>query len=135
MKIMCTGCKKEVEARLTNGKEMYPYRDDLAPLHFWVCDACGAFVGTHMKNKKEPLKPLGFLTSPDVKAWRMQIHRALDPLWKADLIKRGQAYAYISNRIGRTYHTGEIYDVEDGKKIYAIVLELKDRIAPGPWNK
>lgn len=134
MKIICTGCETDVDARLTYGREMYPHRSDLASMPFWVCDECGAFVGTHWKTK-DPLKPLGFLATPEVKKWRKIIHGILDPLWESRKIKRGQAYAYVSNRIGRTYHTGAIYNVEDARKIYAIVLELKNKIAPGPWNK
>lgn len=34
MKIYCTGCGKDVEARLTNGKEHYPSRPDLTTYRF-----------------------------------------------------------------------------------------------------
>ncbi len=131
MKIFCTGCAAYVEARLTDGSEMYPHREDLWSLIFWVCDTCHAFVGTHKKSNK----PLGFLATPEVKTWRKNIHAILDPLWKGHKISRGRAYAYISHRIGRTYHTAEIYNVEEGKKIYKIVLALKMDLAPGPWDK
>lgn len=134
MHIYCTGCGREVEARLTNGAEMYPHRTDLASMPFWIHDECGAFVGTHHKTKHK-LKPLGFLATPEVKKWRKIIHDILDPLWRNKKIKRTKAYAYISNRIGHTYHTGEIYSVEEGKQIYEIVLELKMRIDPSPFNR
>ena len=111
MQIYCTGCSHDVEARLTDGYEMYKSRKDLYDLVFWVCPTCGAFVGTHSKNNK----PLGFLATPQVKVWRKNIHAILDPLWKSKKIKRGKAYAYISYRLGRTYHTAEIYSVEEGK--------------------
>lgn len=29
MKIYCTGCEEDVEARLTDGQERYPHRPDL----------------------------------------------------------------------------------------------------------
>lgn len=134
MQIYCTGCGREVEARLTSGAEMYPHREDLAELPFWVHDECGSFVGTHHKTKNKT-RPLGFLATPEVKKWRKIIHTILDPLWRSGKIKRTKAYAYISNRIDRTYHTGEIYTVEEGRAIYEIVRELKDKIDPGPWNK
>jgi hypothetical protein len=133
MTIYCTGCNADVVARLTDGTEMYPHREDLAAMPFWVCDTCGAFVGTHHKTN-DRLKPLGFLATPEVKRWRMIIHKILDPLWREKKIKRGKAYAHISNKIGRTYHTGEIYSVEDGRHIYQIVKALKQRLDPGPWN-
>ncbi len=129
--IYCIGCDKEIEARLTTGKEMYPHRADLAEMQFWKCDTCGSFVGCH----KGSTRPLGYLASQEIKTWRKNIHMILDPLWKSKKIGRSQAYAYIGNRIGRTYHTAEIYSVEEGKQIYEIVKTLKEKLDPGPWNK
>lgn len=134
MTIYCTGCSADVVARLTDGTEMYPHRPDLAAMPFWVHDVCGSFVGTHHKTRNKH-KPLGFLASPEVKKWRKIIHATLDPLWKSGKIKRGQAYAFISHRIGHTYHTGEIYSVEEGRHIYEIVKELKNKLDPSPWDR
>jgi hypothetical protein len=50
MKLYCTGCEHEVEARLTNGEERYPHRPDLYELPFWKCDACSGYVGCHHKT-------------------------------------------------------------------------------------
>lgn len=133
--IFCTGCEIEVEARLTDGMEMYPSRPDLKLLKFYVCDICGAFVGCHKGRVDDCIRPLGFLATPEVKKWRKIIHGILDPLWHTRRIPRGKAYAYISHRLGRTYHTAEIYSVEEAKQIYEIVKTLKDRLDPGPWNK
>lgn len=134
--IWCTACGKEVDARLTDGKEMYPHRPDLADLPFWVCETagCKAFVGTHHKTKNR-LKPLGFLATPEIKKWRMIIHGILDPLWKEKKAKRGELYEEIGRELGRTYHTAEIYNVEEARQIYEIVKKIKNRLDPGPWNR
>ncbi len=136
MQIWCTGCEEEVEARLTYGTEMYPSRPDLARLPFWVCDRDGAFVGTHHKSKSG-LKPLGYLATKEVKRWRMLIHQMLDPLWQTRKISRKKAYKRLSRALGHTYHTGEIYDAEEGEFVYAIVKEMRDELDPakGPWNR
>jgi hypothetical protein len=60
MKIYCTGCEKDVEARLTDGEERYPHRPDLYELPFWKCDTCKGYVGCHHKTKT-PTKPLGVI--------------------------------------------------------------------------
>ena len=65
-KIWCCGCGKEVDARLTDGAEVYPHRRDLASLPFWKCDACGNFVGCHHKTR-ERTKPLGCIPTPEIK--------------------------------------------------------------------
>ncbi len=132
MKLFCTECGADVEARLTDGSEMYPHRPELHHLKMWVHDTCGASVGVH----KGSVRPYGFLAGPEIKTWRRKIHEILDPLWKGKKIRRGAAYALIGAHIGRTeYHTGEIYSVEEGKRIYEIVKELKEKLDPGPWNK
>ena len=59
MNIYCTGCEKNVNARLTDGKERYPHRQDLYELPFWVCDNCGGYVGCHHKTNQRT-KPLGY---------------------------------------------------------------------------
>ena len=127
MKIYCTGCETEVEARLTDGKERYPHRPDLYDLPFWKCDICKNYVGCHHKTKT-PTKPLGCIATPEILDARKKIHALLDPIWKSGKIKRGQAYAYVSNRLGYNYHNGEIRSLEEARKIYAIVGELHNDI-------
>ncbi len=131
--IFCTGCEQIVRASLITGAELYPTRLDLASLRFWKCETCCAFVGVHKNDYRN--RPLGFLATPEVKVWRKNIHAILDPLWSTKKITRSQAYAYISNRLGRTFHAAEIYSVEEGKKVYAIAKGLKDKLDPGPWNR
>lgn len=113
---------------------MYPNRPDLAQLPFWVCDTCASFVGTHHKTKKKN-RPLGYLATPQIKQLRMRIHAVLDPLWKSGKISRGQAYKYISDHVKYSYHNGELYSVSEGKKVWAIVQELKKKLDPSPFDR
>ncbi len=123
MKIYCTGCQTDIEARLTDGRERYPHRPDLEELPFWKCDTCGGYVGCHHKTAT-PTKPLGVIATPEILDARKKIHALLDPLWESGKIKRGQAYAYISKRIGKTYHNGDIRSLEEAREIYKLVGEL-----------
>jgi hypothetical protein len=131
VKIYCTGCKKEVEARLTNGAERYPHRPDLYELPFWKCDTCGNYVGCHHKTDN-PTKPLGVIATKEILEARKKIHALLDPLWKSKRIKRGQAYAYVGHRLGYPYHNGEIRTVEEARKIYQIVGQLHNEMLSSP---
>lgn len=121
--IFCCGCQKDVPARLTDGVEIYPHRPDLAELPFWRCDACGNFVGCHHKTK-DRTRPLGVISTPEIKNARQHIHRILDPLWKSKRWNRGALYAEIGKRLGYEYHTAEIKSVEEAREIYKIVKEL-----------
>ena len=123
MEIYCCQCKSDVEARLTNGAEVYPHRSDLAALPFWKCDDCGNYVGCHHKTSK-PTRPLGNIPNREIRNARQHIHRILDPLWKSGRMRRGAVYAKISDAIGYQYHTAEIRSLEDARRVYAEVKKI-----------
>jgi hypothetical protein len=69
-------------------------------------------VGTH-KNSKEH-KPLGRLANAELRAAKKRAHAAFDPLWKSGHMKRGSAYAWLSDTLGidkKDAHIG-MFDVE-----------------------
>jgi Protein of unknown function (DUF3268). len=129
MIIYCTGCEKDVDARLTTGAECYPYRPDLALIPFWRCDTCGNYVGCHYKTRK-PTTPLGCIATPEILNARRHIHALLDPLWKSKKISRGEAYGYISGKmkLGRSYHTAEIRSIEEAREVYKVIIGLKKKL-------
>lgn len=118
MRLWCCQCQSDVEARLTNGAEVYPHRPDLAEVPRWKCDACGNHVGTHHKTSN-PTRPLGNIPSPDLKRARIHIHALIDPAWKSGKVRRRSIYAHLSSIIGREYHTGELKTVEEARMVYA----------------
>ena len=122
--IYCCGCKTKVRARLTNGSEIYSHRPDLTRLPFWKCDACGNYVGCHHKTSN-PTQPLGNIPTPELRKARLAIHALIDPLWKEGKIKRKKLYKKISDAVGWEYHTAKIRDVEEARRIYAIVRDIK----------
>ncbi len=124
MKIYCCACGKDVSARLTNGREIYPHRRDLSRLPFWKCDSCRNFVGCHHKTSK-PTTPLGCIPTPEIKNARQQIHRVLDPIWKSKRMSRKKVYQAVANQLGKsTYHTAEIRSVEEARTVYRVAQEL-----------
>lgn len=122
--IHCCGCQGDVDARLTDGSEVYPHRPDLHSLPFWKCDTCGNHVGCHHKTK-DRTKPLGCIPTKEIKAARSHIHRVLDPLWKSGRMKRGQVYARLAKMLGKDeYHTAEIRSVEEAREVYRAVRQM-----------
>lgn len=122
MEIYCCGCNGKIEARLTDGAEIYPHRSDLYILPFWKCDTCGNYVGCHHKTKNRT-KPLGCIPTPELKKARQHIHALFDPIWQSGKIKRKELYKEISEKIGWSYHTAKIRSVEEAREIYRIVRE------------
>ena len=124
MKITCCGCSgEEVEARLTDGEEIYPHREDLYELPFWICDACGNFVGCHHKTANRTA-PLGCIATKEIKAKRIGIHQIMDPLWKEGKHKRSFIYKWLSDKLGYTYHTGSIKSLEEVAKVKSLLKEF-----------
>jgi hypothetical protein len=124
-KIYCCECEKIVNAKLTLGKEIYPHRNDLWNLHFWICDICKNYVGTHNKTNNKT-KPLGVIPNKEIRQLRQQIHQILDPLWKNKNIKRNILYKKISEKIGKKYHSAEIKSKNEAIKIINILKQISD---------
>lgn len=120
MKIKCIPCKKDVPANRVDGTIIYPHRPDLKYLDFFQCPYCKNHVGTH----KESIKPLGCIVSKEVKKARIFIHDLIDPFWKSGKMKRSQIYKKISDKLVWEYHTGNIRDIQEARKIYKICLEI-----------
>lgn len=123
MKIYCTCCKKDVDAVLTNGKEIYPHRPDLHNLPFWKCPGCNYYVGCHHKTKNRT-KPLGCIPTQEIKNARKCIHQILDPLWKNGKYKRKDLYKKISDKFGWRFHTANIKSIDEARSIYKYIRTL-----------
>ncbi|HEY0842424.1 zinc-finger-containing protein [Methylotenera sp.] len=131
MRLFCCQCDIDVEARLTDGMETYPHREDLYDLPFWKCDACRNFVGCHHKTS-EPNKPLGCIPSAEVKELRKQIHANLDPLWMDGKHSRKYIYARLTEVIGREYHTADIRNATEASLVIKKLNQLKHKIRTNP---
>lgn len=123
MFIFCCGCGKPTRARLVNGKDIYPGRDDLCAIPFWLCDTCGNYVGCHHKSKNRT-KPLGCIPTKEVRNARSHIHKLMDPLWENEHVSRRDIYSYLSDKMECEYHTADILSVEDARKVYRHLLNF-----------
>lgn len=117
--IWCCGCGAYVDARLTDGREIYPHRPDLRSLPFWRCDACGNFVGCHHKTKNRT-RPLGCIPTTELKEARKHLHALIDPIWQSGKMSRRDLYAAISRDLGWKYHTAEIRTIVEARKVYRV---------------
>jgi hypothetical protein len=122
--IYCCGCAADVTARLTDGREVYAHRPDLAALPFWKCDACGNAVGCHHKTDN-PTNPLGVIPTPELKEARNHIHRLIDPLWQSKRIGRKELYAKLAAAVeAKSYHTADIRSIEQARAVYRAAQEI-----------
>jgi len=117
MFIFCCECKKNVEAELISGKDIYKNRPDLSTVPFWQCNFCGNYVGCHRRSKSKT-KPLGCIPTKELRNARSHIHALMDPLWKNKHVTRSSIYAYLSEKMGFDYHTADILSIEDARLVY-----------------
>lgn len=125
--IYCCGCEKEVEARLTNGQEIYPHRVDLSDIPFWVCDGCQNYVGCHHKTDNRT-QPLGCIPTEEIRSLRQSIHTAMDRLWKNGNISRSKLYREMSKEIGWRYHTAEVRSREQAGEVLRALIKIDDKL-------
>lgn len=123
VRIYCCGCADEVNARLTDGMEIYPHRPDLNKLPFWKCDACGNYVGCHHKTKNKTA-PLGCIPTPELKDARKHLHALIDPIWQSGKMGRRELYEAISKEVGWNYHTAKTRTIEEARSAYKVVKKL-----------
>lgn len=123
-KIYCCECKKDIQPWRCYGSKVYPNREDLKSLVFWLCGTCNNFVGSHKNCKKGNERPLGVIANKEIKNARQHIHKILDPLWKDGKYLRKEVYSIISKKIGKEYHTAEIRTLDEARQIYKMVKEL-----------
>ena len=82
-------------AVLTNGRQIYPHRLDLAEKQFYLCKY-GAYVGCHPNSTD----PLGGCAGAETRKARIAAHAAFDPIWKSGRMTRGAAYRWLSHKTG-----------------------------------
>jgi hypothetical protein len=110
--IFCCDCEGYINARLTDGKEIYPHRKDLHKLPFWKCDTCKNSVGCKYKTIQRT-KPLGCIANAEIKRLRLIIHKMLDPIWQSGKCTRTELYKLMQQNLSvKEYHTAEIRSVQ-----------------------
>lgn len=126
MTAKCAHCGCNCE--LTTGVEIYPHRDDLCYLNFWICRSCDAYVGCHKNDSFKT--PLGTAANAELRSLRGKLHAIIDPKWRYGSQKRSTVYSQltmlaVNNKIipkDSCYHTAEL-NTEQAREM----LELLNR--------
>lgn len=125
IRIFCVECNKMVVPRMVSGNVVYPKSPWLSYKRFWQCVHCKNFVGCHENSNVNKLRPLGVIANKELKKVRIQIHQAIDPMWREGKIKRTEIYAFLSRELGYNYHTGELRSVDEAERVFKLVEELQ----------
>lgn len=102
--------------------------------NLWIClnyPDCDSYVGVH-KDQIEP-KPLGTMANAELRKLRKRVHAMFDPLWKPGpcqefkgRLARKDAYRWISEKMGRDFHTAEANE-EECRRALVFLIERGQR--------
>jgi hypothetical protein len=101
-----------------SGREIYPHRPDLFSKVFYRCAPCDAYVGCHPATDK----PMGRLANAELRAAKLNAHRAFDPLWRSGGKTRRSAYTWLSKKLGipqEECHIG-MFDIDTCRKVVSV---------------
>lgn len=88
---LCAYCKQPSKLY----KDSTPiYGKDYGPV--WACIPCKAWVGCHPGG----VKPLGRLAKKRLRVLKHEVHESFDKIWKFKIMRRTQAYQWLSNQLG-----------------------------------
>lgn len=129
----CDYCSQPAE--LVTGAVIYPHRPDLGSLNFWRCAPCDAYVGCHEagsyrmlgshKIRHAGFEPLGRLANAELRAAKQAAHKAFDPIWRCQYMKRKEAYAWLAEKLGiavEDTHIG-MFDVAMCRRVVEVCAE------------
>lgn len=84
----------------------------------YICRPCAAYVGCY----KGTQKALGRLANAKLRKYKRLAHEAFDQIWKNELMKRHEAYSWLSERLGieRDYTHIGMFDVDLCEKVIEV---------------
>jgi hypothetical protein len=122
-KVLCDYCG--TSTTLVGGIKIYPHRKDLYERKFWLCEICGAYVGTYRNGS-----PLGRLANAELRIEKRKAHKAFDPLWQKGKQSRSEAYIWLAKELEISEdqcHIG-MFDLNTCKKAVSICILKGDTL-------
>lgn len=95
----------------------------------YLCQSCGAYVGTH---KPRPREALGLLADEPMRTGKKMCHALFDPLWKGKTKagkKRHDLYGWLSHEMGvpvEYCHFG-YFDLAQLRRAYIILRGIRGK--------
>lgn len=95
---------------------------------FWGCTQFPQCRGTHGAHPDG--EPLGIPADKATKRKRIEAHDAFDQIWKSEFMTRGQAYAWLADRMGLPEVHFGAFNAEQCDEAIGHVLDLEREISP-----
>ena len=116
MKVYCDYCGKRAE--YVDSAEVYGGRSHGM---IYLCRDCGAYTGVDRCTAR----PLGRLANAELRHWKVEAHKAFDPLWKYGRMRRSEAYIWLAVKMGipvKRAHIG-MFNIKQCKQVVEICVK------------
>lgn len=115
--------------RVTYGSNARVYGREYGSGYCYLCEQCGAYVGTH---KPRPREALGLLADEPMRTEKQMCHAIFDPLWQGKPKagkKRRDLYCWLAHEMGipvEDCHFG-YFDIDRLRRAYIILRGIQDK--------
>lgn len=114
---------------VTYGSNARVYGREYGSGYCYLCERCGAYVGTH---KPRPREALGLLADEPMRTGKKMCHALFDPLWQGKPKahkKRNDLYSWLAHEMGipvEDCHFG-YFDIDQLRRAYIILRGIQDK--------
>ena len=105
----CSYCKKD--APWGDNSRIY-WRNIWKSYKCYYCKDCDAYVGCHNNSRKS----LWTIANAELRWWRKNTHKVLDPIRQSWNISRSELYKFLEKSFKKEIHVGES-DIEMCKRL------------------
>ena len=115
--------------RVTYGSNARVYGREYGSGYCYLCERCGAYVGTH---KPRPREALGLLADEPMRTGKKMCHALFDPLWQGKpkaRKKRNDLYSWLARKMDISVedcHFG-YFDIGQLRRAYIILRGVQDK--------
>lgn len=115
--------------RVTYGSNARVYGKEYGSGYCYLCERCGAYVGTH---KPRPREALGLLADEPMRTGKKMCHALFDPLWQGKpkaRKKRNDLYRWLAHEMEipvEDCHFG-YFDIDQLRRAYVILRGVQDK--------
>lgn len=115
--------------RVTYGSNARVYSREYGSGYCYLCEQCGAYVGTH---KPRPWEALGLLADEPMRTGKKMCHALFDPLWQGKPKahkKRNDLYSWLARKMDipvEDCHFG-YFDIDQLRRAYIILRGIQDK--------
>lgn len=136
--VTCSYCGEPCS--FVGAETLKPDVTDATGTNYWQCKNCDAYVTCHKRDMTHGLtgiEPMGVTANRELRRHRGILHKAFDRIWRRNFMPRGDAYAWLADKMGMTKEECHIAMMDDDQCLKALnfVREIFNEPRAIEWYK